>query len=85
MNFISHPTNNLVMKAPEGATNVDDLPVTIAKLSDGSQAIVSFWKPDAEELAALNAGKPVMLYILSPQHPVVSLGVEAIESQQVAH
>lgn len=37
----------------------------------------SFWKPDTEELAALNAGGSVVLQIRAAgrQHPVVGMGV----------
>ena len=77
MNFVTHPSNNMLMKAPEGASNVSDLPVTVAQLPSGERAMISFWQPDAEELAALNAGSPVMLHVLSQHHPVVMLAVAA--------
>lgn len=43
----------------------------------GVPVIRSFWKPDALELAALNAGNSVVLTILGSGMPPVCLGVEA--------
>lgn len=37
--------------------------------------MVSVWKPDAEELAALNAGGCVALTVLGTDHPPVSVDV----------
>lgn len=39
--------------------------------------MVSAWAPTAEELAALNAGAPVHLWIQGTSHPVVALSVDA--------
>jgi hypothetical protein len=37
----------------------------------------SLWRPDAEELAALNAGATIALGISGTVHPVVYVGVTA--------
>lgn len=81
MDYVPHPSNNHVFKAPEGwdqeAVPCGDLPVTVSQL-EGQITITSFWKPDAVELEALAAGRPVILMIFGNQQPVVSVGVEAL-------
>lgn len=37
--------------------------------------MVSQWKPDAEELAALNANSSIFMWVFGTQHPVVGLSV----------
>lgn len=80
MNFHQHPSNNKVFGAPNGwdQTRVPcgALPVTL-DAEAGVPVIRSFWKPDALELAALNAGNSVVLTILGSGMPPVCLGVEA--------
>lgn len=39
---------------------------------------VSQWRPSAEELARLNAGMPVHLYIIGTAHPAVAVEVPAL-------
>lgn len=36
---------------------------------------MSMWVPDADELARLNAGQAVVLWVRGSTHPVVALGV----------
>jgi len=78
MRFIQHPSNNKVLGAPAGWDQKDlpcgALPVTVTD-ENGTPAMVSFWKPDADELAALNAGHSVHLWVLGSVHPVVSMEV----------
>ena len=80
MNRIQHHTNNAVLGAPAGWNQQDlpcgALPVTRTQI-DGLAAVVSFWRPTAEELAALNAGGAVQLCVLGQTMPPVSVGVEA--------
>lgn len=77
MKHQSHSSNNMILGAPPGMPNCDNLPATMmVDENDGSVIIASFWQPTAEELAALNAGKPVTLFIFSKYHPPVALGVE---------
>lgn len=76
MEPIQHSTNNTKLIA-EGC---NDLPVT--KQAD---VWTSFWQPEAEELAALNAGGSVALQIHSRGgHPPVSVRV-AIPEQPIHH
>lgn len=43
--------------------------------------LTSLWVPDSDELAALNAGACVQLTIMANAHPVVSVGVSSLASQ----
>ncbi|MDE1139541.1 MAG: hypothetical protein PW999_07770 [Paraburkholderia tropica] len=44
-------------------------------LTESGPFMVSAWSPTAEELAALNAGAPLYLWIAGRSHPVVALTV----------
>jgi hypothetical protein len=83
MRFIQHPTNTRALGAPPD-WNVSDandprycgcLPITDV-MQDDLHLMASFWKPDAQDLAALNAGKAIVLMIYGQVHPVVALGIE---------
>lgn len=80
MKSFQHPTNNFVFSAPQDWDQKKlacaGLPVTKGT-SQGYPVIVSYWRPDAEELAALNAGKAVTLSIIGNGMPPVALGVES--------
>lgn len=60
----------------------EPLPVCSFKNQHGPWQ-ASFWKPDADELAILNAGGTVCLCVRAEgrQHPVVSMGVEPKEPE----
>lgn len=77
MNFIEHPTNTRVLRAPPGVRLAEcgPLPVTDTVMN-GQPAVGSFWKPSPEELAALNEGHPVVLLVAGDRHPPVFIGVE---------
>jgi len=59
MQKIQHPSNNGVLGAPagwdQGELPCNALPITRTHVGD-LPAVVSYWRPDAEELAVLNAG-----------------------------
>lgn len=78
MDCTQHPTNNLVLGAPadwdQTTMPCDALPVTQTEI-DGQTVMVSFWRPNAEELAALNAGATVSVWLYGGLHPPVSVGV----------
>nr|WP_315242039.1 hypothetical protein [uncultured Albidiferax sp.] len=78
MRYTQHPTNNDVLGAPKGWNQTElpcgALPVTRTTV-EGQPVMVSFWRPDAEELAALNRGDAVSLWIYGGGHPVVAIGV----------
>lgn len=79
MNKIQHPSNNAVLGAPAG-WNQSDLPCGALPITrtecDGIPAVVSFWRPTAEELAALNAGASIALWVIGNTMPPVSLSVD---------
>lgn len=84
-----HPSTNVVFGAPEdaGRAGVDVEPLPATKTSfDGKPGIVSFWTPDADELAMLNAGGSIALCIMGGIMPVVSLAIEpAGEGSKASH
>lgn len=80
MNKLQHPSNNRVLGAPKG-WDQKELPCAALAVTDilvnGQQAIASFWQPDAEELAHIAAGAPIMLSVLGTSMPPVLLTVGA--------
>ena len=78
MNRFQHHTNNDVLGAPKGVPieECNALPITRG-VHFGVECVASFWLPDAAELAALNAGKPVFLVVQGVTHAPVIVGVEA--------
>lgn len=79
MNKIQHPSNNAVLGAPagwdQGELPVSALPITRTHVGD-LPAVVSYWRPAAEELAVLNAGGVLALWVLGATMPPVQLSVE---------
>jgi hypothetical protein len=79
MNKMQHPSNNAVLGAPAG-WDQNQLPCSALPITrtewDGMPAVVSFWKPTAEELAQLAAGGSVALWIVGQTMPPVALAVE---------
>ncbi|WP_063893075.1 hypothetical protein [Burkholderia ubonensis] len=59
----------------------DTLPIVDVE-TDNGPFMVSAWQPTAEELAALNAGAPIRLWIQGTNHPVVALAVDAPDEQR---
>lgn len=85
MQFIQHPSNNLVLGAPQGWDRTvlpcGALPVTCTHSIDengkqGPPAMVSFWQPDAQELINISQGLPIRLWVVGDWHPVVAMDVE---------
>lgn len=76
MKFHQHSSNNMLLGKPHGSTNVETMPATMwVDETTGQATVASFWRPDAEELKALNAGGSVVLYVFGTVHPPVSIGV----------
>ncbi len=79
MNKHQHPSNNAVLGAPkgwdQGELACSALPITRAEFG-GMPAVVSYWKPTAEELAVLAAGGSIELAILGRTMPPVMLAVD---------
>ena len=69
MSPIRTPACNGTLVAPGCA----DLPVAW-----GDGFVCSYWTPDAEDLAALNAGLPLRLSFQGRTHPPVAVEVEAL-------
>lgn len=73
-----HPSSNDVLRAPPGV-DIDrcaPLFITRYQFADGTLGVASFWQPTPEELALLNAGKPVRLTFDAPTHFPVYVGVD---------
>lgn len=66
---------NLVMRAPDGMDNCQDLHVRVDEYEGGERCLVSAWYPTAEELQRLNSGEPVWLHIFGNGMPPVALTV----------
>jgi hypothetical protein len=84
MEIINHPACTGTLAAPPGVEGVAPLPVA-PLATDLGTALFSFWKPDAAELAALNAGQCVALgvYTQAENHPVVTVAV-TLQTQEAA-
>lgn len=82
MKATRHLTNNAELGAPEGMSPDECQPLPITRIvydlagGGGLPACVSYWTPSPEQLALLNAGRPVWLSVLGTTHPPLCLGVE---------
>lgn len=79
MNRLQHPSNNHVLGAPAG-WNQNEMPCGALSVTrthvNGVPCMVSYWTPTADELADLNKGHPIMLYVMGLTMTPVALGVE---------
>lgn len=74
-----HPSNNDVLRAPAGVEIESCRPLAITRVTYGPEympGVVSYWQPSPEELALLNAGRPVYLSCWGMTHPPVAIGVD---------
>ena len=82
MNKLQHLSNNGVLGAPLGwdqcELQCNALPVTHTYVGD-LPAVVSYWHPDAAELAALNAGDAVRLWVMGATMPPMMLDVDGAQ------
>lgn len=80
MEFFKHPSCNAVLGPARGdEANVVALPVYRGEEAWEDREVpfnTSYWKPSAEELAALNAGGSIALTLLGRVHPPVRLEVQ---------
>ncbi len=78
MRFIQHHTNNRVLGAPKD-WDQEQLPCNALPISDaiwdGVPAVLSFWQPDAADLARLNVGQSVVLAIVGATMPPAAVWV----------
>lgn len=58
------------------------LPIKVSEYS-GHMAMLSYWKPDADELKALNEGYSVCLGVVGGVHPPVFLMVQRVEEYEI--
>lgn len=72
MSPIQHPICNDILRRPEGTTEDQcaDLPILRC-----DNSITSLWQPDAEELALIQAGAPILLTIIGQTHPPLLIHV----------
>ena len=78
MNRHQHASNNAVLGAPQGMS-IDEcnaLPITRIRYSDGTNAVVSYWKPTPDELELIARGMPIRLIVLGTTHAPLILGVD---------
>lgn len=66
------PINTIATNAVMTGEGCFDLPIV---RDPEAETQTSYWKPDADELAQLNAGVPVALTIFGRFHPPVKLSV----------
>lgn len=80
MNKIQHPSNNGVLGAPagwdQGELPCNALPITRTHVGD-LPAVVSYWRPSGEELAELNAGAAIALWVVGVTMPPAMMEVDA--------
>jgi hypothetical protein len=75
MSPIQHPLCNDILKRPSDMTEEECSDLHILRDKD---RIYSFWKPDPQELAALNKGEPIVFQCLGTNHPPISIDVLSI-------
>ena len=79
MNRMQHSSNNAVLGAPAGKDQAElpcgALPITRTHVGD-LPAVVSNWRPIVEELAVLNSGGSIALWVLGATMPPVNLSIE---------
>ncbi|MBN8749489.1 MAG: hypothetical protein J0I65_18510 [Variovorax sp.] len=86
MNPIKHPSNTRMLAAPPGwdeDLKVEPLGIT-DQIVEGVPCVWSFWRPDVEELAALNAGGDVVLSIVGRNMPPAALMVTVLHDKRCA-
>jgi hypothetical protein len=78
MNRTQHPSNNAVLGAPDGWIQ-DELPCGALPITrtevHGLPCIGSFWRPTSDELAQLNAGALVAVWVIGNTTPPMSIEV----------
>lgn len=75
-----HPSNNAVLRPPEGATNEECRPLAITRVQypNGMAGVESFWEPSEAERAAIAAGAKVRFSSWGNTHPPVWIGVDGV-------
>jgi hypothetical protein len=80
---IDFPERNFIYTKPQGWTDEQciDLPVwkgqvPIDDKGNTDHTIISCWQPSKEDIEAINAGKPIYMYVTAMAQPPVSLSTE---------
>jgi hypothetical protein len=78
MKPIQHVSTNVILKAPADlpVSKCADMPATIISWENGGRGVISYWRPDAAELALLNAGNCVRVFAIGASQPPLALGVD---------
>ncbi len=63
----------------QAADGIVPLPYCRGYLEPLTPVVQSFWKPDAEELKAINEGHPILLQVVGRTHPPLLVAVSAIK------
>lgn len=84
MNYVQHPSNDVVLEF----AGFKPIPATRQLLRDseddpGVPAVVTFWRPNEQEMRMLLAGANVMLYVFDTNHPPVTVEVEVPVNKRI--
>lgn len=81
MHPTQHPSNNAVLRPPEGASNEECRPLAITRVQyeGGMPGVFSYWQPSEAEKAAIAAGALVRFSAWGTTHPPVHIGVDGVE------
>jgi len=75
---VKHSETNTTLYAAEGEDKVIDLPIRRSAIQ-GIEVVQSFWKPEPNELAALNEGHAIILTVAGRTHAPVMMEVSAVK------
>ena len=80
MDIFKHSLCDSVLGVSEKqrANGVEELPILAGHIN-GVPIVQSFWKPNAEEIAALSDGHPIVLTVVGVTHAPVSVAVCAVK------
>lgn len=69
---------NFTFLKPKGMTDDEcgDLRVFLGKYPDETPCIISKWRPNKEDIEAINAGQPIWVSVIGTQTPPISLFTE---------
>jgi hypothetical protein len=68
--------SNVVVKAPEGMDNCNDVHAWVGQTPDGTACCITAWRPTREELVKLNLGEPLWLWCCGSSMPPVALSTD---------
>jgi hypothetical protein len=78
MRVTQHPTNNRVIGAPKG-WDQKEVPCGAVPVTDyvheGLPVVITYWRPTAEEVAALARGEFLQLSVVGTSMPPVAIEV----------